>query len=165
MKMGTLAVAALCAAASMSSAQIGDPIVASGGDVTITILESTAGFTSDLYFDGPGGPILIGSNRDVGTSVNLGSFLPGTELVFRLFVRDTETTFFSGLASRNPDDLAHARVDPFVGYSIVGFEDITGGGDLDYDDCTFRFENVVPAPGAAAMLFGGMGMALRRRRR
>lgn len=163
--MRTAFVTAVAGFAALANAQIGAPVVATGGEVTVTILNSDAGYTSDLYFESIGGPIYIGSNRDTGLTLNLGSFNAGDELLFRLHVRETGDNFFTGDAARNADAIAHAGVTPFVGYSIVGFEDIFGGGDQDYNDCTFRFENVVPAPGVGAVALAGLAMAARRRRR
>lgn len=160
---------ALCAAitagvASMAHAQIGDPVIASGGNVIITVLPSTAGYTSSLYLMTGEVATFLATNRDLGTTIDLGVFAAGTELIFRLDTPENYS-YFTGAAERNPDGLAHARVDAYSGYSIVGFEDLYNGGDLDYDDCTFRFENVVPAPGAAALAVPAMIFAARRRRR
>jgi hypothetical protein len=50
------------------------------------------------------------------------------------------------------------------------FEDLKGGGDLDYDDIQFVFANVravIPEPATWALLitgFGMVGLAVRRRR-
>ena len=158
-------VTALAGFATLANAQIGAPVTASGGDVIVTILGSDAGYTSDLYFESVGGPVLIGSNRDTGLQLNLGNFNPGDELLFRLHVRDTGNDFYTGDAARNPDGIAHANIAPDAGFSIVGFEDLLGGGDRDYNDCQFRFENVVPAPGVGSIALAGLALAARRRRR
>src|SRR2546427_13187149 len=60
-----------------------------GGNVEVEILPSVAGFTSELSFVTPGPTRLIGTNRDVGTVVSLGSFPAGTELAFSIYVRET----------------------------------------------------------------------------
>ena len=167
MKTFTIAAVTLAAVAvaAPAMADFGDGLYAAGGDVTVEILESSAGYTSDLSLSSPS-EIYIGSNRDLGLIVNLGAFTAGTEMVFRLFVRDTEQAYFTGAGSRNPDEIIHANVTwESANVAIVGFEDISGGGDFDYNDCTFRFTGVtVPTPGSLALAaFGGLLVARRRR--
>jgi hypothetical protein len=175
---------------------IGATLVASGGDVIAQFMGHTAGFTNELYlFDasdlltplpvtgaaGVFGTGLIFNNHvsAPGSTVNLGSFAPGTELVFGIFVQNTSEMFYMGAGSRNPDGIAHAAVDnglapqfPDYGAPIpagfvgVGFEDLFGGGDLDYDDLGFAFSNVrtsVPEPMSLSLLALGLaGLGARR---
>lgn len=118
---------------------LGGQLYASGGPVEVEILPSSAGSDSDLYLFEPGPPVFIATNRDTGTVVNLGSFPPGTELVFGIFVEDSGHTFKMGPASRNPDGLIHAQVDTVsTGVVQVGFEDLFGFAD-DYNDNVFEF--------------------------
>lgn len=152
--------------------------VASDGDVIAKFLGHTAGYSNDLYLDSPSGAFtgLIFNNQStpVGTTVNLGYFSAGTELIFRIHVNNTGEDFFSGPASRNPDGLAHAVVDDEYSATetYVGFEDLLNGGDRDYDDVKFSFNNVrgttnpVPDAGSSMMLFSSAvaGLGLLRRR-
>jgi hypothetical protein len=72
---------------------------------------------------------------------------------------------FSGDSTRNGDGLYHAAVytgfGPNAGQFIMGFEDIYGGGDLDYDDAAFRatsgFVTQESVPGPLPLL--GVGAA------
>src|SRR5690606_39229994 len=85
----------------------------------------------------------------VGSTMDLGYFEAGTELVFMLSVRDTGKQFFTGPGSLNADGVDHARaittfdetLDQYV--TSMGFEDLFGGGDRDYNDFNFMLSNVI----------------------
>lgn len=161
------------------AATIGGQLFSTGGDVTVEVLPASAGFTSELHLFSPGPDRFIATNRDVGTIVDLGSFPIGEELLFGIFVRNTGITYFMGPGSRNPDGIPHAGVEVLgAGHAIVGFEDLFGGGDRDYDDNVFRFRGgivdepppsggpAIPEPGSAALIgLGLLGGTLRRRKR
>jgi len=120
---------------------LGGRLFSNGGELEVEILPVHAGFTSELSFGSPGPARVIGTNRDSGTKVKLGRFPSGVELIFSIFVRETQKTFVIGPGSGNPDGLAHAEVTCFGdGRSNIGFEDQIGGGDKNYADliCTVR---------------------------
>lgn len=98
--------------------------------------------------------------------MNLGSFSAGDELIFGIYVNNTGDIFKTGPGSRNADGLAHALVDfQSNGVAIVGFEDLYGGGDRDYNDCVFKFSGAIApnqptaTPIPAAVLLFGSGLA------
>ncbi len=151
----------------------GHPVIATGGgDVIATYVGNSAGYSNDLFL----GSTFIFNNHEtpVGTTVNLGSFTAGTELVFRLSVRNTGDNFYTGVASRNVDNLFHARVQTNYApnTTLVSFEDLRGTpeGPNGYNDLSFTFTNTaspVPEPETYAMMglgLGLLGLAARRRK-
>jgi hypothetical protein len=144
--IGTAALACALSMPAQAAPILGQELIATGGDVVVTFVSNGAGYTSELYLDGPDGDALgsIFNNQTtpVSTSLNLGAFLAGTELIFRLEVKNTGQVFYSGEGSRNPDGIAHAVVDSRQNQAQVGFEDLFGGGDRDYNDLVFSFSNV-----------------------
>jgi hypothetical protein len=100
----------------------------------------------------------------VGSTVNLGSFAVGTELLFRLHVNNTGFDYFTGPASRNPDNHFHARVqnnwEPST--TLVSFEDLFNG-PFNYNDLSVSFTNTtstpnVPEPETYALMLAGLGV-------
>ena len=152
---------------------LGGQLYSLGGDVVVEVLPASAGYTSQLWLFSPDPDIYIATNNNIGYTVNLGSFSAGTELVFGIYVTNTGYTFSMGPGSRNPDGLMHATVDFIApGVANVGFEDLYGGGDMDYNDNIFQFRgSIAPDPGsnvpepASMALFGigGLAMAFARR--
>jgi hypothetical protein len=124
--------------------------VSTTGDVIAEFLGSDAGYNNLLYLESPAnslGLIFEGHATPVGTTFNLGSYTAGTELIFRMR-SGGGYDYYTGPASRNPDGLAHAVVDDAYapGKTYVGFEDMFGGGDRDYNDITYAFSNVQITP-------------------
>ena len=149
-------------------------LVSGAGPVIATYQGNSATYSNDLYLSltaiGPGldgdftNDTFIFNNHTtpVGTTFDLGSFALGTELIFRLYVNNTGYNYFTGLASRNPDGMAHARVQTNwnPGESLVSFEDLYGlpEGVNGYNDLSFSFTNTsggsVPDPGSSLLLLG-----------
>lgn len=157
--------------------------VGSTSDIIAKYEGNSAAYSNDLYLDlggmGPSGEdVFIFNNHGsaVGSTVNLGSFAIGTELIFRLHVTNTGDQFYTGPASRNPDGYAHARVETgwLPGTTLVSFEDLYDG-PFDFNDLSFSFTNTVggsapppsipdPASSGALLVAALAGLiALRRR--
>lgn len=141
----------------------GEIVVANDGHVVATFLGGDASFDSELYLEGVMGRLFHNHLDMVGDTVDLGEQTAGTVLRFSLLVLNTGATFFSGPASGNPDGLAHALLDDLGGgVTYVGFEDIYGYTDADFNDLAFSFTNTkgvpsVPVPAAGLMLLAGLG--------
>lgn len=139
-------------------------VIVSGTDHVIATYEgNSAAYSNDLLLNG----VFIFNNHTtpVGTTVDLGSFAPGTELVFQLHVNNTGYDFYTGPDSRNPDSHAHARVqaDWEPGTTLVSFEDLFNG-PFEYNDLSFSFTNTtssatpVPEPSALLLMLAGIGL-------
>lgn len=158
--------------------------------VWLAFVSSDAAYSLDLFVRplGEDGTVLHDWQQyfvKEGNSVGTGSYwinplaasFAGAkwEIDFRL---DTSAgdSFFNNVAL-NPDGVDHviAFFDYYNGRALVGFEDLLGGGDYDYDDIVFLVSNVqanprnaVPEPASLALLLaGGLGLlspAFRRRR-
>ncbi|HQC73289.1 MAG TPA: PEP-CTERM sorting domain-containing protein [Candidatus Competibacteraceae bacterium] len=152
-------------------------LVGSASSIIATYQGNSASYSNDLYLmlDALGNPgndgdttndLFIFNNQGsaVGSTKSLGSFAVGTELMFRLHVNNTNTDYFTGSASRNPDNSAHARVQENwqPNETLVSFEDLLNG-PFDFNDLSFSFTNTVttdpgriPEPGSLALV----GLAL-----
>jgi hypothetical protein len=128
----------------------GNLIVQNDGEVSITFAGSSAEYTSTLYF---GQTALFSTNSVAGSTLSLGSFTAGTELGFRLEVQNTGMAFFTGTGENNIDGIAHAMVENLgEGSTRVGFEDLLGGGDRDYNDLVFEFTNTTTQEGQGKLV-------------
>ncbi|WP_045226385.1 DUF7450 family protein [Methyloterricola oryzae] len=155
---------------------VGQPvIVAQAGVVNVTMHapeNPNAAYTSKLYLDGDpvygsvaifeSHPLNTSQTTPEGTTLSLGSFEAGHELVFRLEAQNETTKekfiFYSGNQSRNagPDadgslglpGLPHAALSASgSGDIVVRFEDAPGNGECPdgagaFTDFTFAVDNV-----------------------
>ena len=180
-----LVVASLLSVAqpAFSATVVGAPVIVQNtGAVIATYIGNSANYSNDLYLQEPSGAFsaLIFNNKTspIGSTVNLGLFAAGTELVFRLHVNDTGNDWFTGLASRNIDGKPHGRITDNFGpdQTLVEFEDLKDLPEFPggFNDLSFSFTNTgitvpypVPEPGTYALLAGGLALvyATTRRRR
>lgn len=157
-------------------------VVVSGTDSVIATYQgNSAAYSNDLYLGvsasaNPGDVFIFNNHANaVGDTYNLGTFEVGTELIFRLYVNNTGDNFYTGPASRNADNLPHARVQNewMPNTTLVSFEDLFGTpeGVNGYNDLSFSFTNTsstpaVPEPASIALFGAGLvGLGLLKRRK
>lgn len=144
--------------------------VASDGPVNAFYAGSSAGYESNFFaLIGPIDHMTVAdgfSNKsaNIGDFKHLGSFESGDSFLPFLNVRTTGYFYGSNPAS-NLDGLNHIFASQFTlpdGTSAVfiGFEDIYGLGDRDFNDNMVIFTNMalVPEPSTYAMLLVGLGL-------
>jgi len=152
----------------------GGRLIYLGGNVTITEQYAEAGHTSELWlYDRYGNPINLSAvtgitpfimynysrNQDVlgkpfpySVSFNPQAYgyNPGEALNFGIYNTVLGFTFYmgDGLNPLNADSTAHDIVtDLGGGRFLVGFEDINGGGDCDFNDNMFIFSGGILSTG------------------
>lgn len=119
---------------------------------------------------------------NVGDWVDLGVFKAGTKFDFLLQSNDINGGIYNDgikgifgiYPEDNPDKVQHTVSYLYNDYLILGFEDLWGGGDRDYNDTVFAIDfgrqNIsvsVPEPSVTVSLFGvaALCMLTTRRRR
>jgi len=146
----------------------GQIFVQNSGHVIATFTGSDSAFDNLLLLASPAnnlGVIFEGHVTPSGTTLDLGAFNAGTELIFAIN-NQSGGIFFTGPANRNPDNVAHAIVDDQFapGQTFVGFEDLPGGGDRDFNDMEFTLSNVTSSVpdggGTIGMLVGSAVLVL-----
>ena len=148
-------------------------VYASGGDVVATYYQGIMfGDEDALYLNGT--EIFDNQFNEIGDTVNLGTFAPGTLLNFTMQDFDTPNPWNMGSGSGNSDGAVHAYVVdnfPTPGNTYVAWEDWPASmSDFNYNDLTFTFSNVepgpVPEPSTLALAgLGGLSLLLLRRKK
>lgn len=148
-------------------------LVAGASTITAVLVYSSAGYQNTLKLPSAGGGVIFQNNSaayPVGSVAKL-TVTPGQLLDFTL--SNSSGTFTAGDNSTdgvyhavyrsyaNVGDLSIPALDPSVlsalnanggasSFTFVGFEDMMGGGDRDYNDLVLAFASVLPAdPGGS----------------
>lgn len=156
----------------MGSANAASFRVANDGPVMGYFVGATAGYESTMFaLIGPVDHMIVADgfhnhSANLGDSKNLGTFESGDSFLPFLNVHTTGY-FYGSTPNSNLDNLNHIFASQFslpdgTPAVFIGFEDIYGLGDRDFDDNMVIFTNVmmapVPEPSTYAMLLVGLGL-------
>ena len=145
---------------------LGQDIYYQGGALRFEILPSDSDYTNQIYLHTGAGTIFLGNNSNTGLVINISDpsalgLNPEDEFVLGIHVVNTGDNFVMGGGYDNPDGIVHAAVNyPYSHIAVIGFEDLFGGGDLDYNDAWVRVIGnigVAQIPDASTMLMLGSG--------
>ncbi|MES2822785.1 MAG: DUF4114 domain-containing protein [Pseudomonadota bacterium] len=108
--------------------------VAGDGDVVIDIKNSDSGYNNKIYWSSDNFKTrnYLGIDNQTGT-YNIGKFAAGTKIDFGID-NGVGQFFKTGAAANNVDNLEHARFTKTTEGTVIGFEDLYGGGDKDFND-------------------------------
>jgi hypothetical protein len=151
----------------------GSQLYAIGGPVSVYFVSSSASYDSSLWLNAPGstGPFLGNHTSSPGDSVTIPDVLRNTGVTLELNVQQTGDSWVTGPADLNSDGVLHAKMLTWtptatipVNGILVQFEDISGGGDRDYNDSCYVVTGVStekimthnPEPGTVFMLGGAL---------
>lgn len=132
-------------------------VVAGKGRVVLDIEASDSGYANRIYYsiDNFKTKQYVGIDNQTRT-VDLGTFKPGTTVQFG--IDNGQGDFFkTGGAAANADKVDHTKISKLADGGVrVGFEDLRGGGDRDFNDAIIKVRSVAlgaplappaPAPG------------------
>ncbi len=113
--------------------------------VTVTYVESETSYENELWLDSPESTRLFMAWADpIDSTYTMGPYPVDSELIFGIEVLSTGMHWQSGPASRNSDGVVHVSVTYEGDCSwLIGFEDLTGGGDLDFNDVVLRVQGML----------------------
>jgi Domain of unknown function (DUF4114)/PEP-CTERM motif len=160
-------IAALHGSPAQAYPVLGQDIYYHGGPLQFEIMPYEAAYTSQIYLYTSTGTIFLGNSSSIGAMLNLGEpaaagLNPEDEFVLGIHVIDTGNDFFMGGGYDNPDGIVHAEVNYGLNQSaVIGFEDLFGGGDFDYNDVmigVFGNLGVTRIPEPSSMILFGTGL-------
>lgn len=121
----------------------GDRVIVHADDSNVTVIYrgTDADLASEFGLFSPTKMILgKGHVTPINTTFDIGTFPTGTELIF--YINNSYSgQFLSGPGDRNPDGVVHAAFSRIGDQEWnIGWEDLWGGGDRDYNDIEFSVE-------------------------
>lgn len=122
--------------------------VTNGGRVIMDIAASDSGYENQIYWskDNFATRHLVGVDNHQA-SIDLGEFAAGTRIDFGI-VNGANQFFRTGGSTANSDGVDHTRISSNAHGTQIGFEDLLGGGDRDFNDAIIQIRSAtaVPAP-------------------
>jgi len=119
------------------------------GPITVDIMNSDSGYENQIYWSSDNWATrhLVGTDNQVG-SVTLGTFAKGTQIDFGI-VNGVGQFMSAGGAAANFDNVDHVRSQSVGDGVQLGFEDLAGGGDLDFNDAIIHVHGATVQPPAS----------------
>ncbi|RYY76380.1 MAG: DUF4114 domain-containing protein [Gammaproteobacteria bacterium] len=130
-----------------AQAATSDQVIAGGGDIVVEIKNSDSGYNNKIYWSSDNFKTrnYLGIDNQTGT-YNIGKFSAGTKIDFGI-ENDFGQFFKAGAPSNNVDNVEHAKFTKTTEGTLIGFEDLYGGGDKDFNDAIISVKTLVtPVP-------------------
>jgi DNA-binding XRE family transcriptional regulator len=134
------------ASTAKASAPASPGFVAGATEVVVDIQNSDSGYNNKIYWsaDNWNTRNYLGVGNQTA-SISLGKFKSGTKIEFG--IDNGNGDFFkTGSAGLNSDGFQHARVQSDSAGMQIGFEDLRGGGDQDFNDAIVSVRNLPEKP-------------------
>jgi hypothetical protein len=136
-------------AAPVAASSDANGFIAGDGPVAVDILNSDSGYDNKIYWSSDNWKTknLLGVDNQTSTTT-IGTFAAGTRIDFG--IDNGQGGFYkTGAAAGNADNFQHAQVTSLADGVHIGFEDLAGGGDRDFNDAIVRVRTLA-APSAPA---------------
>jgi hypothetical protein len=156
-----MAVPAILAAPLPPPVGLGAKIFGTGSPVTLRIVPTDSAFTSEIFYFSKTASGFLGTNHE-SIEVTRDVVPREEEILIHIRVLETLNGFSTGPASENLDRQAHAVVRQESATVLeVGFEDIYGLGDGDFNDVIIEIEGArMSVPFSGLPLFPSAGSDL-----
>lgn len=120
-------------------------VTTGGTPITVTFVSSSTSYQDVLRLDSPDTVHVADAWTEAsGTTTGIGPYPAETELMFGILVNNTGDHFYQGPAARNADGVEHVALTYEGGCSwLIGFEDLYGGGDRDFNDVVLRVQGML----------------------